>query len=143
MPKTWLYYIAVCFPLILGIAVCYTGFVDWLWYQRYENTYYLLSALRENLTFRELVAGWALPVFVITVFSHWATNEDEEAIAQQFLLLPLVYVVFAVLGNFLLNRAFDPMVLYTYPLIVIPIGYLYIFPWVVFIWVFSKLKLVM
>lgn len=142
MPKTWLYFIALTLPLIFRVLLLDIGVVEWFWYHGYENTYYFLRDLRANSYFQEYWGDWPLPIFVMTVIVYWMADFDEEAISRQFLLLPIVYVPFSVIGTMLVSREFDVTLLYLHPLVLIPTGYLYILPWVVFVWVFDKLGLV-
>lgn len=142
MPKTWLYFIAACLPLIFRAMLLDIGVVEWFWYHGYENTYYFLSNLRVNENFIKYWGGWPLPVFIVTVIVYWMADFDEIAIPHQFLLLPIAYVPFSVFGTMLVNREFDVTLLYFHPLVLIPTGYLYLFPWIVFVWVFDKLGLV-
>lgn len=142
MPGTWIYFIALGLPLLLRTLLWPDTVVEWFWYQGHEEAYHFLSRLRVNPHFLEYWGGWPLPVFIITVFIYWAAEYDEESIARQFLLLPLAYVPFSVFGTMLERLEFDASLLYLHPLILIPTGYLYVLPWVVFVWVFSKLRLV-
>jgi hypothetical protein len=143
MPRTWIYLIALVLPLALRLLLLNTSFLEWVWYQRYEEVYYFLSALSVNPMFLEFMQAWTLVVFTATVFFYWTTDLDDEAVASQFLLLPMIYVPFSIIGTWLSNLNFDPTLLYSHPLIIIPVGYLYLLPWIVFVWVFSKLRLVM
>ena len=143
MPRTWIYSIALVLPMLFSILVLYTPFVDWLWYQQHEGAYYLLSALKVNPWFVEFLGGWGLPVFTCTVVAYWQMDHDDDAIASQFMLLPIAYVPFSIIGAMLTKLQFDATFFYTHPLVVIPVGYLYLFPWMLFVWVFSKLRLVM
>ena len=143
MPKAWIYYIALIFPLVLRVLVLNTPFVDWLWYHGYHDSYYIFSALRVNPMFLEFIGGWPLPVFIGTVWLYWFMDEEFDAVPKQFLLLPLVFVPFSIIGTALANLSFDPATLYTHPLAVIPAGYLYIMPWVVLVWALAKCRLVM
>jgi len=141
MPKTWIYYLAVIFPLVVHLLVMDTRFfIDWLWYSGYADYYDVLNVLSVNPLMVDLFGGWPLPIFIGTVMSYWVGG-DEEDISGQFMMLPLFYMPFLIGGN-AIAHGFELSMLYVYPLIVIPIGYLYIFPWVVFVRVFDKLRLV-
>lgn len=142
MPRTWIYFIALVLPLAFSLVVLYSGLAEWLWYRGDAERYYLLAGLRENDFFREFLGGWALPVFTGSVFAFWLIDYDDEAIAAQFLLLPLVYAPFSIIGAWLANWHFDVTLLFIHPLVVIPVGYLYVFPWVLFVAVFARLRLV-
>lgn len=143
MPSTWIYYIALGL-LLVGrvVAVDVPGVPEWLWYQGYERLYYSTIALRGNISFLEYFGGWPLPLFIGTVFCYWAMEGDEENIPRQFLLLPIFFVVFSVAGAVLFKHQLSLSILWVHPLVVIPSGYLYILPWMAFVWMFTKLRLV-
>jgi hypothetical protein len=141
MPKTWIYYLAVIMPLLAHLLVMDTRFfLDWLWYNGYPDYYNVLNELSVHPMLVEMFGGWALPVFIGTVLSYWVGG-DEEDIGGQFLVLPLFYVPFLLVGN-AITQGFTISMLYTYPLVVIPVGYLYLFPWITFLKVFDRLRLV-
>ena len=142
MPKAWIYYIAVFIPFVVSVVIAHTGFVEWLWYNGHEDAYYFWSALRVNPMFVDFVGGWPLPVFICTVLIYWSMEADADTMSKQFLLLPIVYVPFSIVGNALSRFTIDTSTLYAYPLVLLPAGYLYILPWVCFIWIFTKLHLV-
>jgi hypothetical protein len=141
MPKTWLYYIALVFPFVLRLLVLNTNFVDWLWYHQDMDAYNFFNALRVSPPFLDLIGGWALPVYIGTICCYWQMDGETE-LSTLFLLLPLGYVPFAIIAGILVNGSFDASTLYSYPLLIIPLGYLYILPWLLFIWTFDKLRLV-
>ena len=142
MPKAWIYYIALILPLAFRVLVLNTGFDEWLWYRGDADGYYLISALKANPLFLELIGGWALPLFVCTVFIYWHAEDDHDDMSAQFLMLPIVYVPFAIAGHALETFTIDLSTFYSYPLVLIMGGYVYIFPWIAFVGVFSKLRLV-
>ena len=142
MPRHWLYFIALALPLILRFLMFETSFVEWLWYQNHQEAYYFLSSLRVQPTFASFIGGWALPIFVITVGCYWEMD-DEHDIGAQFKMLPFAYIPFVIASDFLFRGIFEASSLYSYPLIILPFGYLYIFTWVIFIWVMDKMRLVM
>ena len=90
----------------------------------------------------EFVGGWPLPVFVISAFIYWSNEDNEHDIGTQFLLLPLAFLPFSIIGTMLQEQAFNLSKFMIYPLIIIPAGYMYVTPWVLFVYVFTKLKLV-
>lgn len=143
MPKTWLYFLALGLPLVLRFLMFNTSFVEFLWYQHHEDAYYFLSSLRVQPTFVSYIGGWALPLFVFTVGCYWQMEEEFDSLPQQFLLLPFVYIPFVIAADFLFNQHFETASLYSYPLIILPFGYLYVFVWVIFIWFMEKLRLVL
>lgn len=138
--KVWLFYVAIILPFIAGLVIRFTGVADWTWYQGHEQLYYTLAGLRDNPLFQELLASWTPGFFILTVYVHWFTQVEHEDIGGEFVLLPLAYAPFAVIGHFLQIRGFEASALYAYPIIVIICGYLYIFPWVVFAWILGKLS---
>jgi len=143
MPKTWLYFIALILPLVVRVLILNTGFVDWLWYQHHEGAYRLLSELKTQPQFLAFIGGWPLPVFIVTIICWWNIEEGDDAIPAQFLLLPLAYVPFTIIGDALVTGTFEESNLYIHPLVILPIGYIYVFTWTIFIWVLDKLRLVM
>ena len=143
MPKTWLYFIALGMLLVGRALLLNVGFVEWLWYSGHEQLYYTLGSLRVNKSFLNYWGGWPLPVFIITVFAYWYIEYDEETISRQFLLLPLAYAPFSVFGTMLTRLEFDASLFSIHPLVVIPIGYLYILPWALAARMFEKFRLVM
>jgi hypothetical protein len=143
MPKTWIFFIVVGLPLVVWVALRDIGLVELLWYQGYEQLYYTLSALRANAHFQEFFGGWPLPVFTLTVMVYWSSDGEAETIESQFYLLPLAYVPFSVFGTMLVNREFDAALFYIHPFVLIPAGYLYLLPWILFVRVFNKLNLLL
>jgi len=143
IPKMWFYYIALIFPLVLRVVLLNTGFIDWLWYQQHVEAYNFLSALRVQPLFLEFIGGWPLPIFIVTVLFYWQMEEHDDGIPLQFLLLPIAYVPFTIVGDILVTAEFHVSNLWIHPLIIIPIGYIYIFSWAIAIWVLDKLRLVM
>lgn len=142
MPRTWIYFLALILPLVAHLIVLDTRFVlERLWYAGYTDYYNLLNEMSVNPTVVELFGGWSLPIFVGTVMCFWL-GADEEDIDSQFLLLPLGYIPFLMIGAWVSKGSFEVTTLYSYPLMVILIGYLYVLPWVVFVRVFDKLHLV-
>jgi hypothetical protein len=142
MPKTWLYYFALVLPLIFRVLMLNTDFINWVWYGGYQQTYNFLAALKVQPQFLTFIGGWPLPVFILTVICWWQMDDDD-GIPAQFLLLPLAYVPFTIVGDILLTAHFDETNLYIHPLVIIPIGYVYVFAWTIFIWLLEKLRLVM
>lgn len=143
MPKAWIYYIALVVLLAVHVLVMHTRFfIEWLWYQGYADLYNALNELSVQPQMMEYFGSWALPVFIITVFTLWLSeyNQDDN-IGGQFAMLPLVYTPFLIVGN-AVTAGFEVSMLYTYPLVVILAGYLYILPWALFVWAFDKMRLV-
>lgn len=142
IPKTWLYSLAVALPLVLWLVLDYTEIVNWLWYHHYEGAYYFFAAFKASSFYQNLLASWPYPVFMVTVYIYWFGDDTEEKdIGALFALLPIAYVPFAVIGTTLVHLHFEPAVFYSYPIIVLVFGYLYVLPWVAIIWVLGKLKI--
>ncbi len=146
MRKTWLYYVALFMPLILRVLVLNTGFVDWLWYHQYTDSYYFFSNLSVNPSFLRFIGSWALPAFIVTVMSFWLMEsnlEDEDTITHQFLLLPIMYIPYSIIAEFIETLKFNGMNLFAHPVMIIPFGYIYIGMWIVFIRVMERFKLIL
>lgn len=141
MPKHWLYYIALIVPLVARGIIYHTSFVESFWYSGNHDVYYALSALRVNHLFVEFIGGWALPAFIILIGAYWHADIHTDH-DTQFLLLPLYYVPITIIVNIASNRALDPAILYVHPLVVIPLGYIYVLTWVACIKLFEKLRIV-
>ena len=142
MPKVWFYFFALFLPLVLRALLLNIGFVEWLWYHDYQQAYYVMSQLRINPQFMEFLGGWALPFFTGTVCCYWMMHGGE-GIPEQFLMLPIFYIPFTVLGDILMSWHFDASNLVTHPLTILPIGYAYVLSWEIFIRVMDKFRLVL
>lgn len=143
MPSHWIYFIALVLLLALRILIVDTSWLaEWVWYNGLEQSYYSIIALKTNPKFLEFMGGWPLPVFVVTVFMYWMADDNGKDIGKQFMLLPFFYVPFCVAGTMIQAGAFLPDKLLVQPLIIVSMGYLYVFPWVLFVWTFVKLRLV-
>jgi hypothetical protein len=144
MPKTWLYFIALVLPLLVRILILNTDFVDNLWYNHHVDAYNLFNVLRTSPLFLELIGGWIFPFFVATSWGYWYLDDTEgKEPGGMFVLLPLIYVPFAIIGSVLVSGHFDVMTLFSYPVVILIFGYLYVFPWMFCIWVFSKTGVVL
>lgn len=142
MPKIWLYYIAVVLPALLRLGI-QDPCLEWMWYHNHQQAYMIFSAMSVQPQFLTLACGWAMPVFVVTVLSYWVIDDNSEGIPEQFLLLPIAYLPFTIIGDILVTRDFEPSILYTHPVLILPFGYAYVFIWAVFIRVMDKLRLVL
>ncbi len=146
MPKYWIYLIALPLPLLAHILVVDTSLVtNWLWYGGYEQAYHALNNLRAMPGLSNYFGLWPLSVFTVTVLCYWMKEIAEtggESLGAQFVLLPIAYVPFSFFYEILSKFHFEASMLYAHPLVVIPVWYLYLFPWYVFLWVFGKLHLV-
>lgn len=144
MPRAWLYFLALWLPLAVSVLVLDTRFfLEWLWYKGYGDYYNLLNALSVQPQLVECLKGWPFPIFVMTVFAYWMTEYHEpEAIAHQFLLLPIAYIPFLIVGRALETWQFTPEMYQMYPFVVLLGGYAYVLAWVAFIWILDRLRLV-
>ena len=142
MPKTWMYMFALVLPLIFRVLLLHTPMLNWLWYQGYPETYKMLSPLTINAPFLMYIGGWAYPIFVATMFGYWLIEHDDDAVASQFLLLPIAYVPFSIAVTMISRLQADFTLFYVQPLVIIPIGYIYVIFWVVLLWILEKIKLV-
>ncbi len=143
MPKSWLCFIALILPLAFRVLMLDTDFVNGLWYRQDFAAYNMLNALRAQPLFLEFIGGWPLPVFVVTVCCYWIMDEDSDSIPGQLLLLPIVYLPFTIIGDWLVSRQFHAADLYVHPLVLLPVGYAYVLTWALFIRILDKLRLVM
>lgn len=144
MPRTWIYFVALLLPLIVSVLVFDTRFfLEWLWYQGYADYYNLLNELSVQPQLVEFVKGWPLAIFTGTIFFYWLTEYQEtEAIAHQFLMLPVIYIPFLIIGRALEYWQFTADMAYLYPLGSLLGGYAYVLPWAALVWLLDKLRLV-
>ncbi|NBX03285.1 MAG: hypothetical protein EBR02_04350 [Alphaproteobacteria bacterium] len=141
MPKTWLYIFALVLPLIFSGLLLHTGMLSWLWYNGYPETYTMLSPLTINVPFLTYLGGWAFPIFVATMCGYWIYEHEDDAVASQFLLVPIAYVPFSIAVTMISRMQADFSLFYIQPLVIIPIGYMYVACWVFIIWILEKLRL--
>ncbi|MFO0388900.1 MAG: hypothetical protein ACK502_04170 [Alphaproteobacteria bacterium] len=144
MPSNWIYFIALLLLLAFVIVFAHTDyFALWLWSNGQEAAYYKFIEMQQSAQFKEFLGSYSLPVFLVTAFMYWLSDDDEKDIEKQFMLLPMAYIPFSLIGHVLVTGGeFNTSLLWTHPLVIIPAGYLYIFPWVIFVRVFCKLRLV-
>jgi|GEM_PF-2566258 len=142
MPRSWMYFFALVFPILFRVLLLNLSLHEWFWYNDYKTVYQLLARLSVSELFLNLVAGWGYPVFVITIMSYWLMGAEDETVSQQFLLLPLAYVPFAMVADILINMEVNVKIFYTYPFVIIPFGYIYVFFWIVVIWLLGKIRIV-
>jgi hypothetical protein len=141
MRKKWAYFIAVIFLLVIRFGVLNTNYDQWLLSLNYQKTSYFVSMLRNSAAFQEFMGSWALIFYIGAVLIFWATEEDDSGIPMQFLLLPIAYVPFSIIGAILMNAEFRFNYLWIHPLIILPFGYLYVSLWTILIWLFDKLRI--
>ena len=141
MNSKWLYIFAVIFLLLLRLVVLNTQADVWLMSAHFTTLANIIATLRGSGVFVTYVGNWALPVFVAAVMVFWLTEQDGADHAKQFLLLPIVYVPFSIVGMILQTAVFEFSYLYVHPLVILPFGYIYIFFWVALAWLLGKLGL--
>jgi purine-cytosine permease-like protein len=142
MPKSWIYIFALVLPLLFRVLLMYTPMVEWFWYNGYPNLYNALALLKANQTFLTFLGGWAFPIFVVTMIGYWLMENDDETITSQFLLTPIAYVPFSIAVTMIGNMRVDFPLFYIHPLVIIPVGYVYVMLWMFIIWILEKAKLV-
>jgi len=142
MNRNWLYLLAVLLLPLLSLLVNVVHYDDWLHAHHYDHTAALIVLLRDNDQFQDFIGGWVFPAFVALVVGYWAIAEDKSCIPTQFILLPLAYIPFSILGFTLVHAEFQFSYLYTNPLIILAFGYGYALIWAAIVWLFDKLKLV-
>lgn len=142
MNKKWAYFLAVVFLAVIRFGVLNTSYDAWLLSLGYEGTANFISLLKASPAFQNYFGSWALLVFVVAVIFFWCINEDDGAIPQHFLLLPIVYVPFSIVGTVLSTAEFHLNYLWVQPLVILPFGYLYVAFWRFLLWIFEKLRLV-
>lgn len=141
MSKKLFYFIALLTLPLIRVLVLNTGYDQWLEHAHYEHAAAGVRMLRDNALFQQFIGGWVFPFYVIAVIAFWCTEEDDSRIGQQFLLLPLGYIPFTILGFTLVNADFQVSYLYVHPIVIITFGYLYVLTWVFILWLLSKIGL--
>jgi len=142
MSKKWVYCFAVLFVLILRFAVLNTNLDERLIAMGYERLAHMIASLRQSEIFGEFVGSWAMPVFVATVLVFWLTNQDDAQIPMHFLVLPIAYIPFSIVGAILATAEARLDYLWVHPLVILPFGYLYVSMWTIFIWLLTKIRLI-
>ena len=133
---------AVLYLPLIRLLVLNTQADVWLTSVHFTNVAALIGMLRESPPFIAYVGGWAMPVFVASVFLFWITEQENADIPKQFLLLPITYVPFSIIGTVLQTAEFQVSYLYVQPLVILPFGYLYVSFWTIFIWLLGKINIV-
>ena len=142
MPKTWVYIFALILPIILRVLLVNTSLDTWFWYHGYPNVYKFLAALAVNQIFLTYIGGWALPIFVVTMIGYWMIESEDEVVSSQFLLVPIAYVPFSLVVTMVATMNVDIRLFYIQPLTIIPLGYVYVFMWIIILWVLEKIGIV-
>ena len=137
-----MYFFAVVFVLVLRFGVLNTDLDVRLMSMGYERLAHIIAGLRENPTFGEFVGSWAMPVFVVTVLVFWITNQDDAQIPMHFLVLPIAYIPFSIIGAILATAEARIDYLWVHPLVILPFGYFYVSMWTIFIWFLTKIRLI-
>lgn len=128
-------------PLI-RVLVLNLHYDDWLRSVHYDRGADFIVALRGNPQFQAFIGGWVFPAFVALMLIYWMIEEDKSRIPMQFMLMPLAYVPFSIVGFTLVNAEFQVSYLYTNPLVILTFGYLYVLFWFIAIKLFEKLKII-
>lgn len=141
MNKKWFYFLAVLMLPVIRIIVLNTGYDAWLTGAGYAKAGAFIAMLKDNKIFQQFIGGWVFPFYIVAVIVFWCVEEDDTRIGQQFLLLPLAYIPFTILGFTLVNAEFQFSYLYVHPLIILTFGYIYVGFWVMVLALMSKLGL--
>ena len=142
MSNKWVYILAVLMLLVIRFGVLNTNFDQYLLNFHFDDSARFIAALRASPPFIKYVGNWALPVFVICVLLFWFTESEDADLSKQFLLLPIAYVPFSIIGTILSTAVFEVSYLYVHPLVILPFAYLYVAFWILFIWLLTKLHIV-
>lgn len=142
MRKKWAYFLAVLFLLVIRFGVLNSNSDQWLASMHYPQAGHFVSVLRNSGAFQEFMGSWALVFYIAAVLVFWSTEEDDSGIPMQFLLLPIAYVPFSIIGAILMNAEFQFNYLWIHPLVILPFGYLYVSLWTILIWLFDKLRII-
>ena len=102
MGKKWAYFLAVLSLLAIRVGVLNTTLDETLASFHYDRLANFVAMLRNSPAFSEFMSNWGLPPFVVAVLIFWCTNDDDEAIPMQFLLLPITYIPFSIIGGVLI-----------------------------------------
>lgn len=142
MNRNWFYLVALLMLPGIRILVNELHYDTWLHQIHYDRVADCVAALRANEQFQAFLGGWVFPAFVALVLVYWMLEEDKSAIPTQFLLLPLAYIPFSIIGFTLAHAEFQTSYLYVNTLIILTFGYLYVLLWMGMVALFEKLRLV-
>ncbi len=142
MNKKWAYFMAVLFLLVVRFGVLDTNYDEYLASWGYPNVSGFITMLKESAVFNTFVGSWSLVVFVVVVVCYWGVTQDDGLIPMQFLILPIAYIPFSIIGEILSTAQFHFSYLWVHPLMVLPFGYLYVSFWTIFIWLLEKIRLI-
>ena len=141
MSKNWVYLLAVIALPVLSTIVNYTHCDQWLLSVNHARAASMINAMRANEQFQAFIGGWVFPVFIALLLVYWLVQEDRSNIPMHFVLLPLAYIPFSIVGFTLVNAEFQVSYLYSNPLIILTFGYAYVLFWWGFVSLFEKLKM--
>ena len=142
MNSKWIYILAVLLLPLLRVLVIDIQIDEWLMSQHFYSVAYGIAVLRDSPAFIEYIGNWALPVFVGATFFFWVTERGDADISKHFLLLPIAYVPFNIVGTVLKTAEFHFSYLYVQPLVILTFGYIYVSLWAVLVWLLGKLHIV-
>lgn len=142
MSSKWIYLLAVLLLLVVREVVVDLDMNDWLLSHGYASQAQTLARLKQSPPFTKFIGCWALPVFVVAVLLFWITEKDNANITKQFILLPIVYVPFSIFFAILSKAEFRLSYLYEHPLVILPVGYMYIGFWLMVVWLLGKMRMV-
>lgn len=138
MNSKWIYILALLFLPLIRFSVLDAGLDVWFASIHFDGIARFIVALRASDPFVSYVGNWALPVFVAAVLVFWVLEQGSADIPTQFLLLPIVYVPFSIVGMTLKTADFQFAYLYVHPLVILPFGYIYVAFWAMIVWLLGK-----
>ncbi len=139
--RNWICLIGLLTLPLMRVLVNNSHYDEWFSKFHYDHVAGFIVALRNNEQFQAFIGGWVFPVFVALVLVFWLLEEDKSKISMQFLLLPLAYIPFSILGFTLVHADFEVSYLYVNTLIILTFGYIYILFWGGIMMLFQKLGL--
>jgi hypothetical protein len=142
MTHKWMYILALLFLPLIRFLVLDINMDAWLLANHHDGIANVLAALRVSPPFLKFIGSWALLVFVGAVLIFWMTEQDDSSLASQFMLLPIIYIPFSIIGMTLATAEFSLSYLYVHPLIILPFGYLYVSFWLILTWLLGKAHIV-
>lgn len=142
MEKKWVYILGVLFLVIIRLVVLDTNYDEWLFDRGFDTAGNFIFSLKESELFNKFFGGYVIFVFVASIILYWGMHTDDASIGLQFLLLPIAYVPFSIVGKVLETAHFEVRMLWIHPLIILPFGYVYVAVWKILMWVFEKMRLI-
>lgn len=135
----WFYIIALLLLPCIRVLVLDLPTDQWVASMGYQQLATTLQLLKANGVFIAYMGNWALPVFVVIAMLFWLSDDSME-VPKHFLLVPIAYVPFSIVGTVLMTAEFRFDYLYVHPLVIIPVGYIYVTIWVLLAWILRKIK---